>query len=57
MKNQAGIEYILFLIARGESVLRQIEESGRAPNNNKMRTPLVIKRSRGISWSVEQLFT
>ncbi|WP_419421479.1 AAA family ATPase (plasmid) [Legionella sp. D16C41] len=36
MKNQAGIEYIRALIGRGESVLRQIEESGRAPNNNKI---------------------
>lgn len=36
MKNKAGVEYIKSLIARGESVLRQIEESGRAPNNNKI---------------------
>ncbi|MBA2710151.1 MAG: AAA family ATPase [Tatlockia sp.] len=36
MKNQAGIEYIRALIARGESVLHQIEESGRTPNNKKM---------------------
>lgn len=36
MKNQKGIEYIRALIARGESVLRQIEESGRAPNNKKV---------------------
>ena len=36
MKNKAGIEYIRALIARGESVLRQIEESGRTPNNKKI---------------------
>lgn len=36
MKGQTGVEYIRALIARGESVLRQIEESGRAPNNKKI---------------------
>lgn len=36
MKSQTGIDYIRALIARGESVLRQIEESGRTPNNNKI---------------------
>ena len=36
MKNHAGIGYIRSLIARGESVLRQIEESGRTPNNKKI---------------------
>jgi len=36
MKNKAGIEYIRALIGRGESVLRQIEESGRTPNNKKI---------------------
>lgn len=36
MKNLAGVDYIRSLISRGESVLRQIEESGRAPNNNKI---------------------
>lgn len=36
MKNKAGINYIRSLISRGESVLRQIEESGRAPNNKKI---------------------
>ncbi|MBX9703994.1 MAG: AAA family ATPase [Silvanigrellaceae bacterium] len=45
MKNQAGLEYIKSLIARGESVLRQIEESGRAPNNNK-----ILERR----WSVKE---
>ena len=35
MRNQTGIEYIKSLINRGENVLRQIEESGRAPSNEK----------------------
>ena len=36
MQNNAGIGYIRSLISRGESVLRQIEESGRTPNNKKI---------------------
>lgn len=36
MRNQAGIDYIRALIGRGESVLRQIEESGRTPNKKKI---------------------
>jgi len=36
MNGKAGVEYIRSLINRGESVLRQIEESGRAPNNEKV---------------------
>ncbi|WP_158615179.1 AAA family ATPase [Legionella septentrionalis] len=36
MKNHAGLEYIRSLIDRGENVLRQIEESGRAPNHKKI---------------------
>lgn len=36
MKSQTGVDYIKSLISRGESVLKQIEESGRAPNNNKI---------------------
>jgi chromosome partitioning protein len=36
MRNHAGLEYIRTLIGRGESVLRQIEESGRTPNKTKI---------------------
>ena len=36
MKIQAGSEFIRSLIAKGESVIRQIEESGRAPSHKKL---------------------
>lgn len=36
MKSHAGLDYIRALIGRGESVIRQIEESGRAPNHKKI---------------------
>lgn len=36
MSNYVALKYIKNLINKGESVLRQIEESGRAPSNQKM---------------------
>lgn len=36
MKSKTGVDYIRTLIARGESVLKQIEESGRTPNHTKI---------------------